>query len=94
MTQFIPTTKLQRQTKAVFDSDEPFQIVLKDNEVNGIVINKATAKALLETNILAQIEEELWEAQDETTQKLINNSRSGRKSDSIELKAFRKKHVL
>ena len=49
---------------------------------------------LLETNILAQIEEELWEAQDETTQKLINNSRSGRKSDSIELKAFRKKHVL
>lgn len=91
---FIPTTKVQRETKAVFASETPFQIVLNNNEINGMIINRDTAQALLDSDILEQIQEELWESKDPTTSQMIKEARSGKASDTITLKDFRTTHDL
>ena len=91
---FIPATKLQRESKAVFAADTPFQIVLKGSEVNGIVVNKQMAEMLLNSDVLEQLEEELLEAQDTTTVNLIQAARAGKPADSASLSDFRATHDL
>jgi len=94
MTHFIPTTQLQRNTKKVLNSEVPFQVILSNSEVAGIVINKKTAKMLLESDALTQMREELWEANDPTTVEMIKNARAGKHEDSISLSDYRAKHGL
>jgi len=92
MNNFVATTKLKRDTKAVLNADAPFQIILNNSEVGGILVNKKMAEALLDSDVLQELREELWEAHDPTTSKLIKNARQDKKSDTTTLKAFRQKH--
>lgn len=52
------------------------------------------AQALLDSWVLQQIREELWELNDETTSKLVTWYKKWIKSDSISLNKFRKKYDL
>ncbi len=42
---FISVTQLQRNTKKVL-SDKPFQIILNNNESNGMILSKQAADIL------------------------------------------------
>lgn len=82
ITDFISITNLQRNISKVFSSKKPFQIVLSNNAVKGIVIPTKPAKALLESGMLEQLREELWELNDAETIKLVEESRKGRGKNS------------
>ena len=75
---FISITSLQREAKKVFDSDHPIRIVLSKNAVVGLVFSKEAAELLMESDVLQQIREELWELNDPETQRVIAQSRSGK----------------
>ncbi len=92
-TTFVPTTQLQRNTKKVLNSDEPFQIILNNNQLQGLLVNKETAQYLLDSGVLEQILEEMWELQDETTSSLVAKARTG-KTSPVSWEKFNHKHGL
>lgn len=86
---FISITELQRNIKHVFSSKEkPFQMVLSNNSLTGIVINKEAAEMLLKSGVLDQIREELWELNDPETREVVESANRGDDSDSISLDNF------
>ena len=92
-TVFIPTTQLQRNAKKVLASKEPFQIILNNNQLEGLVVNKETAQYLLDSGTLDQIIEELWELHDEQTSTLVEKSRT-HETEPISWEIFNQKHDL
>ena len=92
-TAFIPVTQLQRNTKKVLNSDEPFQIILNNNDLNGLIVNKETTKFLIESGVLEQLREEMFELNDPLTIRTIKEHRTG-KSKPVEFDTFLKKHEL
>jgi hypothetical protein len=92
-TAFVSTTQLQRNTRGVLRSPSPFQTILNNNQIEGIVINKETAKFLIDSGYLDQVREELWEIADEETSQLIQRAREG-KTDAISWEDFHKKHGI
>lgn len=78
LTDFISITDLQRNLKKVFGGKQPLHLVLSKNAVSGLVFNKDTTKMLMESGVLDQIREELWELNDKETVRLVRKSRSGK----------------
>ncbi len=75
---FISITNLQRQLKDVFSSSQPMRIVLSKNALSGIVFSKEAAQMLLESGLLDQLREELWELRDPETRSLVIRHRKGK----------------
>jgi|GEM_PF-7095064 len=46
-------------------------LVMSNNAVSGLVISKETTKTLMESGVLDQLREELWELNDPETRDLI-----------------------
>jgi len=44
----------------------PFKIVLRNDQVERMVVDKKTTKALMESGVLIELREELWEVNDTT----------------------------
>lgn len=77
LSEFISITNLQRQLKKVFYSKQPIHIVLSNNQVSGLVFSQEAAKLLLESGVIDQIREELWELNDPETRDLVIRSKKG-----------------
>lgn len=77
LSDFISITNLQRHLKTVFSSKQPMRVVLSKNQVNGIVFSKEAATMLLESGLLDQLREELWELNDKETRDVVLKSKSG-----------------
>ncbi len=92
---FISITDLQRHLKKVFSSKkQPVRIVLSNNKIRGVVFSEETAKLLVESGILDQLREELWELNDPETVKLVRDSREGKDIDSIPFDEWLRKGKL
>lgn len=91
---FVATTKVQRQTSAVFGSDDPFQIVLSNNETAGMIVNKNMTEMLIKSGILEQLAEEMWELQNQETAQTVLAARTGNDEDSVEYSSFREQYEL
>lgn len=92
-TSFVPATQLQRNAKKVVNSKSPFQIILNNNEMNGIIVNKKTSQYLIDSGLLEQIQEELFELNDPKTVDIIKKHRQG-KTSPIGFDEFNQKHGL
>ena len=91
--QFTTTTEIARKWSKIFSTfDEA--IVLNNNKNIGLLLWWELAQAVLDSGVIQQIREELWELNDKETSQLINSYKNGEKSDSISLDDFRKKYGL
>jgi len=90
---FITTTEIARKGSKIFSIyDEA--IVLNNNKNIGLLLGWDLAKAVLDSWIINQIREELWELNDKETSDLVSWYRKWEKSDSISLENFRKKYEV
>lgn len=88
---YISTTQLQRNPKQVF-SKTPFQIVLSNSEVQGMIVSKEAVELMESSGILEQIQEELWELHDQETIKVVTEAREG-KGDGKDFNEFMKEYA-
>ena len=72
---FVSMTNLQRSAKKVFSSSKSYQLVLNNNELAWILLWKEMSEAMLDSWFLDQIREEMYEANDDETVKIIDNHR-------------------
>ncbi|TSC56801.1 MAG: hypothetical protein G01um101418_202 [Parcubacteria group bacterium Gr01-1014_18] len=75
---FVSTTQLQKNPSKVLN-EEGIQIVLKNNQMQGVIFSAKIAKRFLDLATLRQIQEELYEMSDPETVKVIEEGRSGKK---------------
>ncbi len=87
---YTTTTNIARNGKKEFD--EGIKIVLSNNEDIGLIIWKDVYEAMKASGLIDQLREELWEAQDPTTQKLLKKASKNDRSGAIDLADFRKKY--
>ncbi len=93
LSDFISITNLQRHLKTVFASKQPMRVVLSKNTINGIVFSKEAATMLLESGLLDQLREELWELNDKETRDVVLQSRQG-KTRGVPFNVFAKRYGL
>lgn len=95
ITDFVSVTQLQRHPNDVFDSKKPFQIVLSNNQMKGLLISGELANHLLKSDAFDELIDELEThlLHDDETLDLIKRSRAG-KGKRISLEAFRKKYDI
>ena len=74
---FISITDLQRNLKKVLGSKQSVRVVLSKNAVVGMVFSKEAAQRLMDSDVLRQIREEIWELNDPETRDLVIRSRKG-----------------
>lgn len=86
----VTATELQKQPSKVFKGS-PIQLVFANNKMTGILFTGGLAQKVLDSGLIEQLQEELWEVQDEETSSLIAKSRLG-KTKPVSLAAFRKKY--
>lgn len=90
---FTTTTELARQGSKIFSTyDEA--IVLNNNKNIGLVLGWELAQAVLDSWVINQIREELWEVNDKETSESIKNYKDWGESDMISLTDYRKKYGL
>ena len=77
-TDFISITNLQKQLKSVFESSHPVRFVMSKNALVGMVFSKEAAELLMDSDLLRQIREELWEMNDPVTRNLVIRDRLGK----------------
>lgn len=91
--QFTTTTEIARKGSKIFQEfDEA--IVLNNNKNIWLLLWWELAQAVLNSWVLQQIREELWEINDKTTSDLVQWYKEWKKSDSISLRDYRKKYGI
>lgn len=91
--QFTTTTEIARKWSKIFQEfDEA--IVLNNNKNIWLLLWWELAQAVLDSWILQQLREELWEINDTETSELVRWYKEGKKSDSITLEDYRKKYGI
>jgi len=91
LSDFISITNLQRQMKKIFSGKQPIHVVLSRNEVSGLVFSQEAARLMLESGVLDQLREELWELDDRETRGLVVRHRAG-KTRPVPFNRFAKEH--
>lgn len=91
LSDFISITDLQRHLKTIFGSKKPMRVVLSKNKVNGIVFSKEAATLLLESGMLDQLREELWELNDKETRDVVLRSKTS-KTKTVPFNDFAKRY--
>jgi len=90
---FTTTTEIARKGSKVFkEYDEA--IVLHNNKNIWLLLGWKLAQAVLDSGVLQQIREELWELNDKETVETIKAYREWKQTDSISLEDFRKKYNM
>lgn len=90
---FTTTTQIARKWSKIFEElDEA--IVLNNNKNIGLLLWWKLAQALLDSWVLQQLREELWEINDRETSSLVSSYKKWEKSDSISLEDYKKKKGL
>lgn len=90
---FTTTTEIARKGSKVFSTyDEA--IVLNNNKNIWLLLGWELAQAVLDSGVITQIREELWELNDKTTSGLVDSHEKWKKLDSISLNDFRKKYEI
>jgi hypothetical protein len=88
---FTTTTEIARKWSKVFSTyDEA--IVLNNNKNIWLLLGWELAQAVLDSWVITQIREELWELNDKQTNDLVVWYKNWEKSDSIDLEEFKKKY--
>jgi hypothetical protein len=90
-TSFVSTTQVQRSAKTVFSKNDPYQIVLNNNQMVGVILNKEMATILLNEGILDEIYEERLLMNEKETQVVLAKAKD-MSGDEISLTDFRTKH--
>lgn len=89
--QFTTTTEIARKGSKIFEMyDEA--IVLNNNKDIGLLLWWDLARAVIDSWILQQLREELWELNDKETVETIEKYKSWDKSGMISLSNYRKKY--
>lgn len=89
--QFTTTTEIARKWSKIFhEYDEA--IVLNNNKNIWLLLWWELAQAVLDSWILQQIKEELWEINDKETTETIRKFKVGNKTWNISLSDYRKKY--
>ncbi len=94
LSEFISITDLQRHLKSVFASEKPMRFVLSKNKITGLVFSKETVKMLMESGMLDQLREELWELNDPETRDIVLHSRKFKKGDGVPFDSFMKNYAV
>jgi len=90
---FTTTTEIARSWSKIFEKyDEA--IVLNNNKNIWLLLWWKLAEALLDSWVLQQLREELWEINDKTTANLVKNYREWKKEDSINLNDYKVKYGI
>ena len=90
---FTTTTEIARTWSKVFEKyDEA--IVLNNNKNIGLLLWWELANAVLESGILQQLREELWESQDKQTKGMVSDYKKWKLWDSISLDDYKKKYGI
>ena len=92
LSEFISITDLQRDLKKVFSSSKPMRLVLSKNQITGLIFSKETVKMLMESGLLDQLREELWELNDKETRDLVLRSRKLKKNEGTPFDDFVKSY--
>lgn len=90
-TSFVSTTQIQRSAKNVFAKNDPYQIVLSNNQMIGLILNKEMAEILLNQGLLDQIYEEKILMESNDTKEVLAQL-PDTLTDSVSLHDFRQKH--
>mgnify|MGYP000716484033 CR=1 FL=1 len=85
---FVSTTEVQKNTKKVFSSNTGFQVVLNHNKNVGMILNAELSKHMLDSGLIQQIREEMWELNDPITKKLVRDARAGKNKEAINFDDF------
>ncbi len=91
--QFTTTTEIARKGSKIFKNLDQ-AIVLNNNKNIWLLLWWQLAQALLDSGVLQQLKEELWELNDQETCDLVSWYKKWDKSDSISLNNFRKKYNM
>lgn len=87
---YTTTTNIARNGKKEFD--EGIKIVLSNNEDIGLIIGKDVYEAMKASGLIDQIREEVREASDPETLKVMKKAKKDDRSTAIDFDAFRKKY--
>ena len=88
---FTTTTELAREwSKVFYKYDEA--IVLNNNKNIWVIFGWKLAEAILDSWVVEQIREELWEMNDKDTVDTINSYRKWDRKNIISLSDYRKKY--
>jgi len=91
--QFATTTEISRKGSKAFSWTKE-TIILNNNKMLGLYIPWELWQAILDSWVINQIREELWELNDKETVETIRNYKSWKQSDSISLSDYRKKYGI
>lgn len=91
--QFTTTTEIARKWSKIF-SEMDEAIVLNNNKNIWLLLWWELAKAVLDSWILQQLREELWEINDKETVDTIKKYRNWDRSWSISLADYKKKYGI
>ena len=89
--QFTTTTEISRKGSKAFSWTKE-TIILNNNKMLGLYLPWELWQAILDSWVITQIREELWELNDKETVETIRNYKSWKQSDSISLSDYRKKY--
>ncbi len=90
---FTTTTEIARKWSKVFEMyDEA--IVLNNNKNIWLLLWWELAQALLDSGVLQQLREELWETSDSITSNLVTNYKNWNNQDSISLDDYKAKYGI
>ena len=89
--QFTTTTEIARKWSKVF-SEYKQAIVLNNNKNIWVIFGWELAQALLDSWVIDQIKEELWELNDKETVETIRSYRKWNRDNMISLSDYRKKY--
>ena len=89
---FTTPTKLARNGKKEFHNG--IKVVLSNNEDIGLVIGKDVYVAMKDSWLIEQLREEMREANDTTTVKLVKKAQQNDCTNSIWFDDFKKKYDL
>jgi hypothetical protein len=88
---FTTSTQIARKWSKAFAITD-YAIVLNNNKNIGLIVWSKFAEALLDSWILQQLREELWEANDKETRDIVKKSKMWNYSKSISLDDYRAKY--
>jgi hypothetical protein len=89
---FISVTDLQRNTKTCLEKPG-FQVIMHNNNMKGMILSQQASELLMDSGVLPQIQEELYEINNKETVDVIQNHRSN-KSKPILFDSLIKKYEL
>ncbi|TSC56365.1 MAG: hypothetical protein G01um101418_419 [Parcubacteria group bacterium Gr01-1014_18] len=89
---FVTSTQLQKKLKKTM-GQKPMQILLSNNKIEGMIFSKKMTEMFLESDLLTQIREELWELNDPETVETIREARLG-KGNPVDFEKWAQKYEL